>query len=171
MDLLEEGGTASAEFALAALLEFGLKSLKGLDGRPARVEVRDPGLRDALAEAIGRMSTSVVVVDDLPTVREVLNNLEAEAAGGRRFPGLLESSGVTPDRLRAFAQAAAAFYTARPWEHLANEDLIGVESDGAPRAMRHVRASACRPSKIDFSEAGAQYAPHVHSPDAGRAVG
>jgi tetratricopeptide (TPR) repeat protein len=136
--LPEEGATASAEFALAALLEFGLKSLKGLDGRPARVEVRDPGLRDALAEVIGRMSTSVVVVDDMPAVREVLNNLEAEAAGGRRFPGLLESPGITPDRLRAFAQAAAAFYTAQVWDHLANEDLIVVESDGLPKEMRHL---------------------------------
>src|SRR5260221_3825733 len=136
--LPEEGATASAEFALAALLEFGLKSLKGLDGRPARVEVRDPGLRDALAEVLGRMSTSVVVVDDMPAVREVLNHLEAEPTGGGRFPGLLESSGVTPDRLRAFGEAAAAFYTARLWEHLANEDLIVVEGDGVPTAMRHV---------------------------------
>lgn len=65
IDLPKEGVTASAEFALAALLEFGLK-LKGVDGRPAWVEVRDPGLRDALAEVLGRMSTSVVVVDDMP---------------------------------------------------------------------------------------------------------
>src|SRR6266545_4025703 len=138
IDLPKDRVTASAEFALAALLEFGLKSLKGLDGRPARVEVPDPVLRGALAEVIGRMSTSVAVVDDMPAVREVLNNLEEEAAGGRRFPGLLESSGVTPDRLRAFAEAAAAFYAARLWEHLANEDLIVVESDGVPAAMRHV---------------------------------
>lgn len=138
VDLPKEGATASAEFALAALLEFGLKSLKGLDGRPARVEVRDRGLRDALAEVLGRMSTSVVVIEDMPAVREVLNNLEAEAAGGRRFHGLLESSGVTPDRLRFFAEAAAAFYTARPWDHLANEDLLVVEGDGVPKAMRHL---------------------------------
>lgn len=120
------------------MLEFGLKSLKGVGGRPARVEVRDPGLRDALAEVLGRMSTSVVVVDDMPAVREVLINLEAEATGGRRLPGLLESPGVTPDRLRAFAEAAAAFYTAQVWGHLANEDLIVVESDGVPKAMRHL---------------------------------
>jgi tetratricopeptide (TPR) repeat protein len=138
IDLPKEGVTASPEFAIAALLEFGLKWLKGLDGRPARVEVRDLVLRDALEEAIGRMSTSVVVVDDMPAVRDVLNNLAAEATGGRRFPGLLESPGVTPDRLRAFAEAAGAFYTARLWEHLANEDLIVVESDGVPTAMRHV---------------------------------
>lgn len=138
MALPEEGVTASAELAVTALLEFGLKSLKGLDGRPARVEVRDPALRDALTEVLGSMSTSVVVVDDMPAVRDVLNNLEAEATGGRRFSGLLESAGVTPDRLRAFAEAAAAFYTAQVWDHLANEDLIVVESAGVPKAMRHL---------------------------------
>jgi tetratricopeptide (TPR) repeat protein len=84
------------------------------------------------------MATSVVVVDDMPAVREVLINLEAEATGGRRLPGLLESPGVTPDRLRAFAEAAAAFYTAQVWGHLTNEDLVVVESDGVPKAMRHL---------------------------------
>ena len=138
IDLPKEGVTASPEFAVAALLEFGLKWLKGLDGRPALVEVRDPELRDALAEVIGRMSTSVVVVDDMPAVRDVLNNLEAEATGGRRIPGLLESPGVTPDRLRTFAAAAAVFYTAQVWDHLANDDLIVVETDSLPKEMRHL---------------------------------
>ena len=36
-----EGSTATPEFALSTLLEFGLKYSKGLEGRPARVEVRD----------------------------------------------------------------------------------------------------------------------------------
>jgi tetratricopeptide (TPR) repeat protein len=133
-----EGSAASPEFALAALLEFGLKWSKGLEGRPVRIEVRDPALRDALADPLAKMSTSVAVVDDVTAVREVLNNLEAEATGGRRLPGLLESPDVTPDRLRAFAEAAASFYTARVWDHLANEDLIVVSGDGIPRAMQHV---------------------------------
>jgi tetratricopeptide (TPR) repeat protein len=133
-----EGSTASPEFALAALLEFGLKWSKGLEGRPARVEVRDPALRDALADPLTKMSTSVAVVDDMTAVREVLNNLEAEATGGRRLPGMLESPGVTPGHLRAFAEAAATFYTARAWNCLANEDLLVVDGEGMPRAMQHV---------------------------------
>lgn len=133
-----EGAAASPEFALGALLEFGLKWSKGLDGRPARVEVCDPALRDALADPLAKLATVVAVVDDLAAVRDVLNNLEAEAAGGRRFPGLLESPGVTRDRLRAFADAAAAFYRARVWDHLANEDLIIVDRDDAPNARQHV---------------------------------
>lgn len=138
LDLPPEGSAASPEFALSALLEFGLKWSKGLEGRPARVEVRDPALREALADPLARLSTLVEVVDDLPAVREALDSLEAEATGGRRLPGLLESPGVTPDRVRGFAEAAASFYTARVWDHLANDDLIVVESEGMPKAMRHV---------------------------------
>lgn len=126
------------EFALSTLLEFGLKYPKGLEGRPARIEVRDPALRDALADSLAKLSTSVAVVADLTAVRDVLNNLEAETLGDRRFPGVLESPGVTPDRLRAFADAAASFYRAHLWDHLANEDLIVMQSDGAPKAMQHL---------------------------------
>ena len=133
-----KGSTPTPEFGLAALLEFGLKWSKGLEGRPARVEVRDPALRDVLADSLAKLSTSVAVVDDMSAVREVLNNLEAEETGGRRFPGVLESPGVTPDRLRAFAEAAASFYNARVWDHLANEDLIFVDAAGAPGGMQHV---------------------------------
>lgn len=111
------------EFALSTLLEFGLKYSKGLEGRPARIEVHDPALRDALADALAKLSTSVAVVADLTAVREVLNNLETEATGGRRFPGVLESPGVTPDRLRAFAEAAASFYRPRVWDHLSSYRL------------------------------------------------
>lgn len=133
-----DGSPASPEFALTALLEFGLKWSKGLEGRPARVEVRDAALRDALADPLATLSTSVVLVDDMPAVREVLTNFETEATDGRRFPGVLESPGVTVGRLRAFAEAAAAFYAARAWDRLANDDLIVVDGGGMPKGMRHV---------------------------------
>jgi len=81
-----DGSSASTDFALTTLLEFGLKWAKGLDGRPARVEVRDAAVRDALADPLARVSTSVVLVDDMPVVREALNNLETEVAGGQRIP-------------------------------------------------------------------------------------
>ena len=83
------------------------------------------------------LDTEVTLVDDVPAVREALHNLEAHATGDR-LPGLLESPGVSVDRLRAFASAAAAFFVARPWDHLATEDLVIVESAHAPRNMCHV---------------------------------
>lgn len=167
-----EGAAASPEFALTALIEFGLKWAKGLEGRPARVEVRDPALRDALADLLAKLSTSVAVVDEMAGVREVLNNLEAEATGGRRFPGLLESPGVTLDRLRAFADAAALFYTARVWEYLSNEDLIAVVSEGMPRAMRHVSVlgQGGQQFGISFFDSRAAFERVIDSANAGRSA-
>jgi hypothetical protein len=44
---------------------------------------------------------------------------------------------VTLERLRAYADAAAAFYRSVPWKHLANADLLVVESPAPPRGMKH----------------------------------
>jgi hypothetical protein len=99
--------------------------------------VRDPSLRDALAGPLATLDTTVVFAEDLPALRAALQNLETHSTG-ERLPGLLESPGMSVDRLRAFASAAAAFFVARPWDHLTNEDLLIVEDRHAPRNMRHV---------------------------------
>jgi hypothetical protein len=133
-----EGSQASAELAFDTLLEFGLKWAKELAGRPSRIEVRESALRDALAASLDALSTSIVVVDDLPAVREVLANFERHTSGSEPIQGLLDVAGVTIDRLRAFADAASSFYQARLWQHLANEDLIVVDAKSAPKSMRHI---------------------------------
>jgi tetratricopeptide (TPR) repeat protein len=48
----------------------------------------------------------------------------------------MEAEGMSVERVRAFADAAALFYAAQPWGRLANEDLIAVESGQVPRDMR-----------------------------------
>ena len=137
LDLAKEGEQPTSEMALATFLEFGLKWAKGLEGRPARVEVRDASLRDALVGPLAALDTAIALVEDLPAVREALHSLEAHSTG-ERLPGLLESPGMSVERLRAFASAAAAFFVARPWDQLTNEDLLIVEGGNAPRNMRHV---------------------------------
>ena len=134
---MANGDEPAADLALATYLEFGLKWAKGLEGRPARVEVRDASLRDGLAGPLATLDTTVALAEDLPAVREALQNLETHSTG-ERLPGLLESPGMSVDRLRAFASAAAAFFVARPWDQLTNEDLLIVEGGRAPRNMRHV---------------------------------
>lgn len=137
LDMANRDEPATADLALATFLEFGLKWAKGLEGRPARVEVREARLRDALAGPLARLDTTVALAEDLPAVREALQNFETHSTGAR-LPGLLESPGMSVDRLRAFASAAAAFVAARPWDQLANEDLLIVNGGRAPRNMRHV---------------------------------
>jgi tetratricopeptide (TPR) repeat protein len=138
LDLPEEGIVASPQLALATLLEFGLKIGGDLMGRPIRIEVTDAALREVLGNALAPLNTTVSVVPDMPAVREALQVLEAGAAHGVRTPGLLESPGVSAEDVRSFAEAAALFYSARPWDHLANADLIVLESPSCPRALQHI---------------------------------
>jgi tetratricopeptide (TPR) repeat protein len=137
IDLAPAGEQPSPELALTTLLEFGLKWAKGLEGRPVRVEVRDAGLRDALRDPLSALDTTVALIEDLPAVRDALDNLEAQTIG-ERLPGLLDAPGISVERLHAFASAAAAFFTARPWDHLTNDDLLIADGAGLPRNMRHL---------------------------------
>jgi tetratricopeptide (TPR) repeat protein len=50
----------------------------------------------------------------------------------------MEAEGMSVERVRAFAEAAAFFYAAQPWDRLANEDLVAVEGEQVPREMRFV---------------------------------
>jgi hypothetical protein len=45
---------------------------------------------------------------------------------------------LRPPNDRAFANAAATFFSAAPWRHLSNEDLIVVKAPQVPKGMRHV---------------------------------
>ena len=134
--LAKEGADATPELALETLLQFGLKRAKELEGRPARIEVRDPGLRDALAAPLAALDTAIIVVEDQPAVRNALRTFEEEDEDGDPMPGLMEAEGMSVERVRAFAEAAALFHAAQPWDRLANEDLIAVESEQVPRDMR-----------------------------------
>jgi hypothetical protein len=52
---------------------------------------------------------------------------------------------MSVDRLRAFASAAAAFFVARPWDHLTNEDLLIVEGWAGP--AEHASRVRTRPGR------------------------
>jgi hypothetical protein len=171
LDLAEEGAEVTAELALAAFLEFGLKWAKGLDGRPARVEIQDARLRDALAGPLATLDTTLGVVGDMPAVRQALNDFEMQTTGAR-IPGLLESPVMSVDRLRAFAGAAAAFFEARPWDHLANEDLLIVEAGRAPRNMRHVSVlgQARQQFGVAFFDSRRAFERLLQSADTGRSA-
>ena len=111
LQLPSEGGMATPELALAGLFDFAAKEAKALGGRPARIEVRAPELKDALETALAGTGTVVVTVDELPAVKEALRNFE-QVDAVVPFPGLLDSRGMSVERVRAFAEAAARFYDA-----------------------------------------------------------
>jgi tetratricopeptide (TPR) repeat protein len=135
LDLAPEGRAATPDLALDVLLAFAKKETKLGAGRPGRLEVRDAGLHDALGTSLAGTGTTVAAVPHLPALDDALRSLAAAESDSEGPAGLLESPGITVGRLEAFASAAERFYTAGPWRHLVNEDLIVIEAPKAPKGM------------------------------------
>ncbi|MFH1268438.1 MAG: hypothetical protein ABIK89_22175, partial [Planctomycetota bacterium] len=122
--------------AVAALIDFALESEHG-GYRPDRVEVADAELAEALA-LLGEAGIEVRVVERLEAVERVLDTMPGFADGGRPpLPRPLDAAGVTVERMRQFAEAAAAFYRAAPWQYLTDVDLLEIENPKAPSGMKY----------------------------------
>jgi tetratricopeptide (TPR) repeat protein len=122
------------DLALTCLLDFAHRERRDLGGRAARLRVADSELASYLEEQLQDSRTTIEVVAGLPAVDDVLRSM-AEELQRDQPPSALDAPRVTVDRLRAFADAAAAFFAAAPWEHLQNDDLIVVSSPKLPRGM------------------------------------
>jgi tetratricopeptide (TPR) repeat protein len=131
-----DGELPAPTLMLEALLEFGLtRELAGC--RPSRVEVADEELAAYLRKALTDAGVAVSVTKDLAAVKDVLAHLAEHMSGKPLPPNAMDGSGVTVDRVRAFAAAASEFYRAAPWRHLSGEDLVHVESPVAA-GLRHL---------------------------------
>ena len=121
--------------SLDALIAFGLK--RGLvECRPAVLEVADEDLGHRVREALGDRGLEIALAPGLPAVQEVLAAM-SEHEGHRMPPGALDGTGVTVDRMRAFAGAARRFWEAAPWRYLGDEDLVEIEAPAAGRGLAH----------------------------------
>jgi len=166
--------TAGAELAARALIDFARKYDRELVGRPARLEVTSAALAAELGALLDDRDTTVAVVDDLPDVRAALDDFATHQYGGRPLPrALLEMPGMTINRLRAFADAAARFYRAAPWDALEAGDLVAVESSRIDAGMRFavvagstpdVRGLACFASRRQFERFETGRAPGAKDP-------
>jgi tetratricopeptide (TPR) repeat protein len=114
-------------FAVDELVRFGLQpKLAGC--RPVRVEVADETLARALRQVFPEAELAITVRPDLPMVDRALEQFLEDTGAP---PGALSGRGVTVDKMRRFAEAAARFYRAAPWRHLTSDDLIRVEAPSA----------------------------------------
>ena len=121
--------------AVAALIDFALQSDVG-GYRPGRVEVADPEMVEAIA-FLREVGIEVRVVERLDAVERVLDAMmEAQGGGLPPVPGPLDGRGVTLERMQRFAEAAAAFYRAAPWQYLTDADLVEIEEPEAPTGMQ-----------------------------------
>jgi tetratricopeptide (TPR) repeat protein len=130
LDVGEPDGRA----ALGALIE--LAKVSDVRFRPTRVEVRDPGLAEMLRPVLEGAGIELALADRLEAVDEVLAEMTRRFAGPAGFTSYFSGPGVTVERVRAFAEAAAAFHQAALWNLLTDEDLVRVDSPVPEEDMR-----------------------------------
>lgn len=122
--------------ALDTLVQFACD--KKLGGhRPGTIEVKDPDLAEYLQSQLADTGISIVCRDRLMVFDEALADLTEYICKGKPLPAALSAKRVTVDMMRSFAEAAAAFYTAQPWRHLCDVDLIVIEEPFVDPLLRY----------------------------------
>jgi len=132
---VKAGAAADPALALEALIDLGLRFAHT---RPARLEVMDPALGDAIVRGLGDPELTVTLSRDLASVREMVRQMGEHAAETSPPAPALAAPGVTLARMRAFAGAARDFYAAAPWRHLSDGDLIHIEAPSVAPPFRCV---------------------------------
>ncbi len=131
--------------ALEAIASFAqdphVPEAKPLEFLPPRVRVsRLPeSMHEALAASLDELGIHLEVKTELPMVQEFTNTIAtiAESSDSPIPAGsILKGRGVTIDHVRSFAEAAAAFYLARPWERIHSETLWFIRPQPKTRALR-----------------------------------
>ena len=128
-------GAPDPGLALQVLADLGLKFVRC---RPAGLEVADESLGAQLAESLGDPELTVTVRPALPDVDRLVREMEHATSDAPPLPEALDASGVTVERMRAFAEAARDFYQAAPWQHLSDADLIHVEEPAVASGLRYL---------------------------------
>jgi tetratricopeptide (TPR) repeat protein len=125
------------DLVLEGLLRFARQEEKVLHGRASRLQVADAALRDYLEQALADADVHVELVPHVDAFDEALRDYSAMVkADDNAVPSALDGPGVTIDVLRRFADAAARYYRAAPWQYLSDEDLVEIESPSAPQGYR-----------------------------------
>lgn len=109
--------------------------------RPARVLVADAEVARILEELLEPQEVAVEMVGRLSQLPQVLDSLIASMAPTDPRPSPLTGQGVTMERLRSFARAAAGFYDSSCWRYLTTEDVIRIETPDAGESFRYVSVS------------------------------
>ena len=111
-----------------ALAEAMRKPASARPHRPTTLQVRAGECWESLRAHIADVGIGLEVAAELDQLGAVFASL-AEHTGGERRPGLLETRGMTPDRVRGFYDAAAGFFRQAPWKRVGHEGAIEVACD------------------------------------------
>lgn len=131
---LDPGRQVPGDILLEAFGEFVEQTCSGIC--PNQIEVCDPELAEYLRQRLPGIGIEVRLVDRLaalePALRSLFDYMSTQAV---EPPSLLAARGMTVERVRSFADAAADFFRAAPWRYLTDSDLIRVEAPKPPKGM------------------------------------
>jgi len=126
MGELLDDGAPNGRAALSAIMS--LAKVRDVQWRPTRVEVREPDLAEALRPMLEEAGIELALTERLEVIDDVLVEMTRKFAGSVGSTSFFSGPGVNRERVRAFAEAAAAFYRAAAWNQLTDEDLLQVGS-------------------------------------------
>jgi len=111
----------------------------GKPSRPEGIIVTSEAIGKAIAESFKDEPLGIqIYFSEMPDeVMQIVRELEENMRGRPELPGLLASEGVTPELLGGFYAAAADYYRAEPWVHLANIHVLALRHPDE-RAFRYV---------------------------------
>lgn len=124
------------ELLISELLEFA--ESQNVDYRPASICVTDNAFADQLNELFTGSGTTVSWNAEPEFWCEVKASMADHMLGAAsaKAPSLADAKCSLP-QIRAFAEAAAAFYRARPWKHLDDTDLLKIQTPKPLKYLKH----------------------------------
>lgn len=130
--------TGQAEALLDALVDLGYDK-KQAGYRPGKVQVCDAAFAEYLRKELQGSGIAVELIEKSFVLERSLT--DAAEASRPYYPmpcGPMDTEGVTPEMMRAYAAAAAELYKTRPWELLDNDDLIVLESPVPDPVLKNI---------------------------------
>jgi len=122
------------ELLILELLEFA--NSQNFEYRPARICVTDETLASHLSERFAGCETIVSWNAEPDFWCKVKADMASHMLGVVAAPSLADSTCSVP-QIQAFAESAAAFYRARPWQFLDDTDLLQIDTPKPPKHLKH----------------------------------
>ncbi|MEL7500371.1 MAG: hypothetical protein AAFN77_22440 [Planctomycetota bacterium] len=117
------------------LLEFA-ESLR-FDYRPAQLAVTDRTLAAQLHELLAGSGTNVIWEAEPEFWCDVKADMVEHLFGMESTAPSLVNTKCSLPQVRAFAEAAAAFYRARPWQFFGDTDLLQIQTPKPPKYLKY----------------------------------
>lgn len=125
----------SAELPLRGLMAFA-ENRRHAQSRPTIVVVNDEDLAISLEVELADLQIAVLFESDMDRQKLLQADFYELSKPSYMGPAILDGQDVTLERVRSFADAAARFHAAAPWELLTPNDPIAIQTNQRPAPAR-----------------------------------